>query len=158
MPQEYSFISNWKVKAPIEEIWKLIYDSEKWPDWWDGVVSVIETEKGDERGIGSLRNYKMRSPMGYTLSFSMELTERIDLQMLKGNAYGDLVGTGAWIFKQTGDETDIQCQWHVSTTKWWMNTFAFILRPAFRYNHAAVMRKGAESLARMLHTEVNVIS
>ncbi len=158
MPQQYSFLSHWKIKAPIDTIWQLIYDSEKWPEWWDGVISVVETNKGDTRGIGSLRSYKMRSPMSYTLSFNMELTERIDLQLLKGNASGDLVGTGAWTFKQTGEETDVQCHWQVSTTKWWMNMFAFILRPVFHYNHAAVMRKGAESLARKLHTEVKVIS
>ncbi|OSZ78747.1 hypothetical protein CAP35_11010 [Chitinophagaceae bacterium IBVUCB1] len=158
MPQQYAFISHWKVKAPIETVWKLIYDSEKWPDWWKGVVSVTETYKGDERGIGSIRRYKMRSPMLYTLSFDMELTERADLELLKGNASGQLDGTGAWMLTYKDGITDVQCHWHVATTRWWMNTFAFLLRPAFHYNHAAVMKNGAISVADKLQTEVVVIS
>ncbi len=158
MPQQYSFLSHWRIKAPIDDVWQLIYDSEKWPEWWYGVESVVETRKGDTRGIGSIRSYKMRSPMLYTLSFNIQLTERTDLKLLKGYASGELVGTGAWTFQQTGEEIDVQCHWQVITTKWWMNIFAFILRPIFQYNHAAVMRNGANCLARKLNSEVRVIS
>jgi uncharacterized membrane protein len=158
MSQQYNFISHWKVNAPIEKVWQLIYDSEKWPHWWKSVVSVKELNKGDERGIGSIRMYKMRSPMLYTLSFNMELTERIDMELLKGNASGELTGTGAWMLKVTDGITEVQCHWQVYTTRWWMNTFAFMLRPAFRYNHAAVMKHGAKGLSELLHTGVEVIS
>jgi len=158
MPETYSFISRWQVKAPIEEVWQLIYDSEKWPEWWPSVVKVKEIHPGDLRGIGSVRCYKMRSPMLYTLSFNLTLTEREDLKLLKGNASGELQGTGAWFVNEMDGLTDVQCHWKVATTRWWMNSFAFALRPLFRYNHAAVMKDGGISLGRKLNTPVTIIS
>lgn len=158
MPQTYSFISRWQVNAPIENVWKLIYDSEKWPEWWPSVVEVKEIYTGDSSGIGSIRSYKMRSPMLYTLSFKLTLTEREDLKLLKGNASGDLEGTGAWFISESYGVTDVQCHWRVSTTKWWMNSFAFVLKPLFRYNHSAVMKDGGHSLGKKLHTSVTIIS
>lgn len=158
MSQKYSFVSHWKVKAPIDDVWELIYNSVKWPEWWQSVIEVKETYTGDTRGIGSMRRYTMRSPMLYTLTFNLELTHREDLKLLQGNATGDLSGTGAWILSEEKGITDIQCHWNVETTKWWMNTFAFILKPAFHFNHAAVMKDGALCLGRLLNTEVHIIS
>lgn len=158
MPQTYSFISRWQVNAPIEDVWKLIYDSEKWPEWWPSVVEVKEIHTGDSSGIGSIRSYKMRSPMLYTLSFNLKLTAREDLKLLKGNASGDLEGIGAWYVSEKEGVTDIQCHWRVSTTKWWMNSFAFVLKPLFRYNHSAVMKDGGLSLGKQLNTSITIIS
>lgn len=155
MAEQYSFITHWRIKAPLQDVWNAIYLSEEWPNWWKGVVSVVETVKGDERGIGSIRIYKLRSPMAYTLSFKLELTERIDQQLLKGTATGELAGTGSWHFaEEPGNITHISCHWNVHTTVRWMNTFAFLLRPLFTYNHNAVMRQGAQSLAKKLRTEL----
>ena len=27
--------------APVEEVWKLLYDPTRFPDWWDGVETVV---------------------------------------------------------------------------------------------------------------------
>lgn len=157
-PRQYSFISKWIIDAPIELVWEIIYESEQWPQWWKGVVSVIETVKGDENGIGSVRVYKMRSPMLYTLSFNIHLTERLDYVKLIGTASGELSGTGAWYFKDKNGRTLVQCHWNVASTVWWMNLFAFALRPAFELNHHIVMKNGAKSIAKKLNTEVQIIS
>jgi hypothetical protein len=157
-PRQYSFISKWMIDAPIGDVWETIYESEQWPQWWKGVVSVVETTKGDENGIGSVRVYKMRSPMLYTLSFNILLTERLDHVKLIGTASGELSGTGAWYFSEQNGKTIVQCHWYVASTLWWMNMFAFALRPAFEFNHRMVMQNGAKSLAKKLNTEVLIIS
>lgn len=156
--RQYAFISKWLVDAPVETVWESIYESEQWPQWWKGVIQVTETLKGDENGIGSIRQYKMRSPMLYTLSFNIVLNERTDYVKLVGIASGELAGTGAWYFEAQGTKTLVQCHWHVSTTIWWMNMFSLLLRSLFEYNHAAVMRNGAISLAKKLNTQVEIIS
>jgi hypothetical protein len=157
-PKQYSFTSEWIIDAPLKEVWHTIYESELWPQWWKGVVSVTEIEKGDERGIGSVRIYKMRSPMLYTLSFNMLVTERIDYKLLRGEASGELSGEGVWRFHEENDKTVVECRWNVHTTIWWMNIFSSLLRPAFEYNHAAVMRSGAISLGKKLNAVVEIIS
>jgi len=154
MPENYSFTTHWYVNAPLKDVWEAIYKSEEWPRWWKGVQSVTETVNGDERGIGSVRVYKLRSPMLYTLSFNLLLTDREEYKYLSGNASGELEGTGAWYFDIGEGMTHVRCHWNVHTNIKWMNAFAFILKPIFRYNHSKVMKWGAESLAKKLNTEV----
>jgi hypothetical protein len=154
MAAQYLFITDWYIRAPLQQVWDAIYLSEEWPQWWDSVLSVTETVKGDERGIGSVRIYKLQSPVLYTLSFSLTLTERIEYKLLKGSASGDLKGIGAWRFEENNGITHVQCEWNVSTTVWWMNLFAFMLKPAFSYNHRLVMKRGAKCLAKKLNAEL----
>jgi Polyketide cyclase / dehydrase and lipid transport len=45
-------------QAPPEEVWKLLYDPSRFPDWWAGVGTV---EAGDSNGDGPYTMY----PAGY---------------------------------------------------------------------------------------------
>jgi uncharacterized protein YndB with AHSA1/START domain len=33
--------------APPEEVWKLLYDSSRFPDWWEGIETVEPTAEGE---------------------------------------------------------------------------------------------------------------
>lgn len=158
MPEQYSFTSIWKLKASLEDIWYAIYYSEDWPYWWKDFVSVTEIEKGDEQSIGSIRIYKLKSPFVYTLSFSLLLTRRKDFQYLEGQAGGELQGTGAWKFEESEGVTTVTCHWQVATNIGWMNKFAFLLKPLFKYNHSLVMKRGAKYLADKLKAELIDVS
>jgi uncharacterized protein YndB with AHSA1/START domain len=43
MPQFSDAITT---SAPPEEVWKLLYDASRFPDWWEG-VETVETGDGD---------------------------------------------------------------------------------------------------------------
>jgi uncharacterized protein YndB with AHSA1/START domain len=43
MPQ---FSDTVTTPAPPEEVWKLLYDASRFPDWWEGVETVQEGEDG----------------------------------------------------------------------------------------------------------------
>src|ERR1039457_5516743 len=98
MAIEYSFTTKWKTTAPIHDAWEAIRLSLEWPKWWKSFVSVTESEPGDELGIGSIRRYTLQSPTHYKLTFDLLLTERIENKLLKGEASGELAGTGIWHF------------------------------------------------------------
>jgi hypothetical protein len=151
MPEKYLFTTTWKIEAPLKDVWDAIYYSEEWPAWWKDFKSVTEIENGDHQNIGSIRVYKLKSPLIYTLSFNLLLTKRADLQYLEGKASGDLEGTGSWAFKEIDGITEVHCTWHVATNISWMNAFAFLLKPLFRYNHGLVMKNGAKALAKRLN-------
>jgi hypothetical protein len=69
---------------------------------------------------------------------------------MRGEATGDLEGTGHWrLFEQAG-VTAVTYEWEVRTTKPWMKLLAPVARPVFEYNHDVVMRWGGEGLARRL--------
>ncbi len=154
MQQTYSFITNWKIKAPVQQIWDAIYESTGWPSWWNGVLDVKIIEKGETNGVNGVREYIWKSVLPYKLAFNMRLIERIDLEYLHGVAFGELEGEGTWLFKQENDITFIQYNWNVFTNKTWMNYLSFMLRPVFKYNHDVVMRWGAEGLAKKLNAEL----
>ena len=76
------------------------------------------------------------------------------MALIEGVAEGDLSGTGRWSFTHDSGVTTVRYEWKVTTSKRWMNLLASIARPIFRWNHDAVMRSGAEGLARKLKAEV----
>jgi hypothetical protein len=69
---------------------------------------------------------------------------------MKGEATGELEGTGHWrLFEQDG-VTAVTYEWDVRTTKPWMNLLGPVAKPVFEYNHDLVMRWGGEGLAQRL--------
>ena len=88
MAVEYSFVTKWQLKAPLQDVWDAVYNSMEWPHWWRGVLSVIEIEKNDLTGINGVRNYTWKSVLPYSLSFEMKLVEKQDFKFLKGIAWG----------------------------------------------------------------------
>jgi len=154
----YSFVTIWRVKAPIENVWNEIYHSQDWPVWWKGVESVVEISKGDERGVGSVHRYTWKSKLPYSLSFDMKTVRIEPPVLLEGIATGELQGHGLWQLSTSGSETAgetagetiVRYDWKVETTKWWMNLLAPIARPLFEWNHNVVMSWGAKGLSERL--------
>jgi hypothetical protein len=43
-----SFDDRTSAQAPVEEVWKLLYDPARFPEWWAGVETVVPARSGDE--------------------------------------------------------------------------------------------------------------
>jgi hypothetical protein len=154
MAIQYSFVTKWQIEAPVELVWDAIVDSTQWPQWWKGVVAVNEMHAGDSQGIGSIRHYVWKSVLPYQLRFNIELTAKQDYHLLTGRAFGELEGMGEWTFSEHKNLTIVQYTWNVHTTKWWMNYFAFLLKPAFHFNHDMIMKWGAIGLSKKLRAKL----
>lgn len=147
---EYAFLTCWKIRAPIEQVWQLIHDSEDWPGWWRGVEKVVCLERGDAEGIGAVLRYTWKSSLPYRLAFNMRATRIEAPFVLEGEAFGELQGHGRWTLAQEGEWTSVRYEWKVRTTLLWMNVMAPLLKPIFRWNHDVVMHWGCEGLAKRL--------
>jgi uncharacterized protein YndB with AHSA1/START domain len=147
---EYRFLTTWCIAAPIEPVWDAIYDSERWPEWWRGVESVVEIAPGDGDGIGQVARYVWKSRLPYELAFEIVTTRVERPHLLEGQASGELAGTGRWRLFEAGEATAVLYEWNVRTTRAWMNLLAPLARPVFGWNHDYVMRNGGEGLARRL--------
>jgi hypothetical protein len=154
MSEKYSFITQWRIKAPVEQVWNAIYESTEWPNWWKGVIDVKVIEENNSNGVNGVREYTWKSVLPYLLRFKMRLIERREPEHMLGIAFGELEGEGIWKFEQRGDISYIQYNWEVVTNKAWMNYFSFLLKPLFKYNHDVVMRWGAKGLAKKLDVEL----
>jgi uncharacterized protein YndB with AHSA1/START domain len=147
---EYRLLTTWCLEAPIDPVWDAIYDSERWPEWWRGVESVLEVTPGDDNGIGQVGRYVWKSRLPYELDFEMVTTRVERPHLLEGEASGELAGTGRWRLFEARGTTAVLYEWNVRTTRAWMNLLAPIARPVFAWNHHWVMHNGGRGLAQRL--------
>jgi uncharacterized protein YndB with AHSA1/START domain len=146
----YRFLTTWVVAAPIDRVWDLLADNERWPEWWRGVEDVRILEPGDENRVGELSSYTWKSRLPYRLEFEIRTT-RVERPFLcEGQAQGQLAGDGRWRLFEGGGGTAVIYEWQVETTERWMNVLAPLARPLFTWNHDWVMRNGGVGLARRL--------
>jgi uncharacterized protein YndB with AHSA1/START domain len=147
---EYRFLTTWLLEADRERVWDAIYESERWPSWWHGVLEAEKLEEGDPDGVGQYGRYVWKSKLPYKLEFFVRTTKVEKPQLLEGNAEGELTGIGRWRLYEQGGVTACLYEWNVSTTRAWMNLLAPVARPIFAVNHDYVMRNGGHGLAKLL--------
>jgi hypothetical protein len=149
---DYSFVTIWRLDAPIDRIFDLIDDSLSWSAWWPSVLRVEDVGPGGEAHIGSIRRYTFRGRLPYLLRFDMRLTQREPPTGLVGAATGELEGTGRWSLATDGPGTVVRYDWNIRTTRSWMNVLAPLpfVDAIFRLNHHAVMRDGLHGARRRL--------
>ena len=147
---EYRFLTTWLLESPRQPVWDAIYDSERWPQWWKGVLEAEKLEQGDEAGVGQYGRYVWKSKLPYKLEFFVRTTKVAEPSLLEGDASGELTGVGRWrLFEESG-VTAVLYEWNVTTTRAWMNALAPLARPVFAVNHDYVMRNGGAGLAELL--------
>jgi hypothetical protein len=145
-----SFVTIWYIKAPLEDVCGVIYQSMEWPQWWPNVESVEEIAPGDAQGIGCVRRYTWRGRLPYRLIFDVQVINSVPLKVIEGVAHGDVEGTGHWLFSAEGDMTIVRYEWRIRITPLWMNVLAIVARPVIEWNHKSVMQRGGEALAQTL--------
>jgi uncharacterized protein YndB with AHSA1/START domain len=154
MAADYRFLTTWLLTAPREQVWDAVYESERWPQWWHGVLEAEKLEEGDETGVGQYGRYVWKSKLPYKLEFHVRTTKVEKPHLLEGDAEGELAGVGRWrLFEQDG-VTAVLYEWNVSTTRPWMNAISPIARPVFAVNHDYVMRNGGTGIAKLLGCEL----
>ena len=151
---EYRFLTTWLLEAPRERVWDAIYESERWPEWWHGVLEADKLEEGDKTGVGQYGRYVWKSKLPYKLEFFVRTTRVEKPYLLEGNAEGELTGIGRWRLFEQGGVTAALYEWNVRTTRAWMNLLSPVARPIFAVNHDYVMRNGGTGLARLLGADL----
>lgn len=153
---QYCFVTTWRLRAPIEAVWNIIYDTRNWPSWWSYVERVVELEPGDKNGLSCLRRFTWKTRLPYTLTFDSR-TVRVERPFLiEATVSGELDGRGRWLLSREGETTTVRYEWNVYTRKPWMNLLAGAARPVFKWNHDAVMRQGGQGLARLLGVQLQM--
>ena len=146
----YHLLTIWRIQAPLDAVYAAIHNTPGWIDWWPGVMKVEKRAAGDADGIDSVLRYVWQGRLPYRMTFEVRAT-RIEPQVaIEGVVQGDLEGVGRWRFAHAGAVSTVRYEWHVHSTRWWMNLVAPFARTLFIRNHGFLMRQGAEGLARML--------
>jgi uncharacterized protein YndB with AHSA1/START domain len=132
------------LESERQVVWDALQQTERWPEWWRGVVRVEEFTPRERYRIA------WRSRVPYDLEFDFQVLHQDPPHAMDGRATGALEGTGHWRLFEHAGVTAVTYEWNVRTTKPWMSLLAPVARPIFEYNHDVVMRWGGEGLARRL--------
>ncbi len=92
---EYSFLTTWLLEAERERVWEAIYDSERWPEWWKGVLEAEKLEEGDEAGVGQFGRYVWKARLPYRVEFFIRTTRVERPACWRGTPPASSPGSGA---------------------------------------------------------------
>jgi len=147
---EFVLVSNWRIDAPAARVWTALNDPTGWPQWWPYVAAVDKLAAGDADGVGARYRFHWTSRLRYSIRIDTHVVEVAREQLIRASASGDLDGEGTWRLSADGDGTAVEYTWRVALNRAWMRLFAPLLRPAFTWNHNAVMAAGERGLRRYL--------
>ncbi len=111
---------------------------------------VDQLDPGDDRGVGRRQHLVFTTRLPYRLGFDIRVRRVEPPSLLEADATGELEGVGRWTLAPDDGGTLVRYTWDVRTTRWWMSLAAPVARPAFIWNHDALMREGGRGLARWL--------
>lgn len=142
----FHFDSTWRPDADIDRVWDILADIDSWPDWWPGVLSTWVLDRGTLEAEGRRAQVVVASPMGYTLRFTVTITEAVKPRAATITVSGDLRGTGRWWAVTDGERVDLGFMWCVVTRRRPVR----LLRPAASWAHKRVMEAGLRGLNRQV--------
>jgi uncharacterized protein YndB with AHSA1/START domain len=151
---EYSFVTVWKIEAPLKAVWDAICNTEDLPNWWKAVIGIKVIDRGDANGVNFLTEQTWKGILPYQLSMTSKTTTVDNLKSIELVASGDLEGRGKWTFTEEEGIVRVQYNWDVKTTQKGMKFLAFILKPLLAWNHDEIMRWGAKGLANKLNARL----
>jgi hypothetical protein len=147
---EFDLVTIWRIGAELAPVWDAVCRCELWPQWWRGLESAVELERGGQDGTGSLQRFVWRGAIPYRLTTDIR-TERIEpYGTILGTATGDVEGTGVWRFEALGELTVVRHEWRVRAVALWLRALSAVARPCVRWNHGKIMEWGAHGLARRI--------
>ncbi len=150
MANEYFFLDEWDVEAPIEKVFEALADSRTYPLWWTPVYLKAESDGPPKVGRIAYHHFKGRLP--YDLRLRSEIVELVPPTRIAIRVAGDLTGRGVWSLQQRGDRVHVVFDWLVMADKVLLKILTPVLKPLFRWNHAWAIARAKEGLEKYAKT------
>ena len=157
MPPRFVLTSRWRLHTSAAAVWRLLTEVEAWPAWWRYVRRARHVSSTPATPLGDVTELVWGSALPYGLRLRVTTVAAEAPRRLEGQAQGDLEGVGTWVLEPAdgGTAVDVTYRWEVVLQRRWMQALAWLLRPLFEWNHFAVMRAGAQGMARALGCRVS---
>jgi len=155
---DFVLVSHWTIAANRQAVWEALKHPVEWPRWWPFVRAVDELDAGDADGLGARYRFHWASRLPYSIRLLTTVTDIQEPYLIRAEAQGDLRGVGTWKLDDTGGQVNVEYTWSVDLDRGWMRALLPVLRPAFAWNHNAVMAAGEAGLRKYLLPAVNSAS
>jgi hypothetical protein len=138
---EYVFVDEWDVDAPIDAVFATVSDASTYPAWWRPVHLSAQTD-------GDTATQRFQGRLPYRLTTRSTTTRHEPPTRHEVDVTGDLRGRGVWTLAPTQDakRTHVRFDWHVFADRPLLRTLTPLLRPAFRWNHAWAIERARDGL------------
>jgi hypothetical protein len=147
--RDYHFITHWRVRGDIDDVFLILFDAPAYPQWWPEVyLSVEALAPNGPDGSGATAFLLTRGKLPYKLRWTARVIASDPPHGFTIDATGDLIGRGEWRLAQAVDDVAVTFDWHVVAEKPLLRWFSWLLKPLFSWNHAWSMRRGEEALRR----------
>lgn len=136
----YVFHSVWHIQAPPTDLMPVLEDLGSYPAWWPEIRRV--------RPLGDKRfEVVARSFLPYELRFVSEAgSSEPRAGVINATLSGDMEGAVRWTVEPVDGGCRLLYDQEVTTHKRLLNVTAPVARPAFKANHAVMMRHGEAGL------------
>jgi uncharacterized protein YndB with AHSA1/START domain len=148
MKPEYRFVDEWHVPLPIDEVYDLVGEPKRYPEWWSSVFLAAEGPGGPPEP-GKATHVTARGFLPYRLRFTLTCTAVERPRRIESVLSGDFEGTGTWLLEEHDGGTRAQLDWRPVVAKPLVRRLTPVLRPLFRANHNWTMRRGDEAIQRL---------
>lgn len=130
----YRFRTRWDVDAPLSDVYAVLEAMDHYPEWWREVRAA-------ERLADDKYRLQTRSLLPYDLNFIGTEWERDPTAgILSIRMEGDLEGFSRWTLLPNGSMTTVTFDEEVVANKPLLRRLSVVGRPAFKWNHALMMR------------------
>jgi hypothetical protein len=141
----YRFRSTWHLPAAPDDVYAVLERLPDYPLWWPQVRSVTSKPNGSSAEL------VCRSSLPYELRFVTTQSVRDAVgRVLEATMTGDLEGFSRWTISADPDGTTATFDEEVVATKRLLRWLEPVARPAFKANHARMMRDGERGLRTYL--------
>lgn len=147
---DFVLVSHWTIATDRQATWRALKHPVEWPRWWPFVRAVDELDAGDADGLGARYRFHWASRLPYSIRLLTTVTDIEEPNLIRAQAEGDLRGVGTWKLGDTAGQTNVEYTWSVNLDRSWMRALLPVLRPAFAWNHNAVMAAGEVGLRNYL--------
>jgi uncharacterized protein YndB with AHSA1/START domain len=141
----YRFLTVWDIPAPPGRVYDVLADPRSYPVWWPEIREVRQLDARTGR-------MRFRSLLPYELAVvAHEVRQDPAAGVLEARLTGDLEGTTRWTVTSRGDGGAVAVfAEDVEVYRPLMRRLALPGRPAFRVNHALMMKNGRKGLTHYL--------
>jgi hypothetical protein len=153
----YQFVDTWQVPAPIEEVYDIVGDTLRYPEWWGAAFLHVEGDEGPPRP-GRRASVIARGFLPYKIRWAGVVTTADRPNGFEIELSGDFEGGGAWKLTPVGDGTQAELDWRPEVTKPLVRYLTPVLRPIFAKNHYWAMDRGQEGILRLIEERRRVVS
>ena len=144
MGQRYVFRSEWRIPAPVDDVYAVLADVESYPAWWHQVRRAhwIDDRSGE---------LTCRSLLPYDLTFVIEREVEDPVgRVLRGRLTGDLNGESQWTITSDDGVSVAVFDEDVAVGRGRVRAAGVLARPALKFNHGLMMRSGEQGLRKHL--------